>query len=65
MKLYLVMTLATFYLAQLEEYHTGVLRTNQNGVGLTECQLLLVSLLMLQGVTGGAISEITMRHIGM
>lgn len=54
-----------FYAANWEEYHTHVLRSNYSGFGLTECQLFLIGILMVQGLTNGEFSEITMRRVGM
>ena len=59
----------TFFTANWEEYHMGVLRTSMTilGVssGLTESQLFLILALAIEGLTGGAFSQVTMRNIGM
>ena len=42
--------ISLFYCAQWEEYHTGVLRTNENPYwGITELQIFLVILFAAQG----------------
>lgn len=57
--------LTGFYTANWEEYHTEVLRTTMYGMGLTECQLMLIFFLFIQGVSGGTFSMLRMRDIGM
>ena len=54
-----------FYTANWEEYHTEVLRTCIKGIGLTECQLALMGVMLLQAITYGAYSQFTMRQLGM
>jgi ethanolaminephosphotransferase len=44
--IYSVGLMSGFYTANWEEYHTEVLRTSINGVGLTECQLALMGVLL-------------------
>ena len=54
-----------FYMANWEEYHTHILRSNYKGIGLTECQLFLIGILFLQSFSGGTMSEMTLRNLGM
>lgn len=54
--MYLFCMLTGFYTANWEEYHTEVLRTSMNGLGLTECQLAIIFMMVLQGVSGGKLS---------
>ena len=53
-----------FYLANWEEYHTDILRCSYGIFGLTECQLVIIGLIMIQALSGGQVSEVTMRAIG-
>lgn len=46
-----------FFAAQWEEYHTGVYRTSQYGVGLTESYFYLISLIFFQAFSGGKLSD--------
>ena len=62
--MYLYLMLSGFYTANWEEYHTHVLRTACNGVGLTECQFIFIGILLAQGFSGGVYSELTMREVG-
>lgn len=54
--IYLFCMQTGFYTANWEEYHTEVLRTSMWGLGLTECQLGVIALLILQGLSGGRLS---------
>ena len=40
------------------------MRTSQNGIGITELQLLLIGVMLMQAFSGGKLSEITMRNFG-
>ena len=62
---YFFLLMVGFYTANWEEYHTDVLRTSLNGFGLTECQLLMISMLLVEGFTQGKMSQITMRDLGV
>jgi hypothetical protein len=61
--------MGTFFCANWEEYHMGVLRCSQTifGIssGLTESQFLLMSVLLAEGLSFGTFSQVTMRNIGM
>jgi hypothetical protein len=61
---YLVGLSSSFFAANWEEYHTGVLRTSQFGLGLTECQMFLMLTLLVQGISGGKFSDLTIRNLG-
>ena len=56
--------LSGFYVANWEEHHTGVLKTNFKGVGVTESHLTIISLLVIQALTKGGFTEIAMHDIG-
>lgn len=56
--------LTGFYTANWEEYHTGVLQTNFKGFGVTETQISLIILLLIQGFSNGGLASITMHEIG-
>ena len=45
--IYLLGMMSGFYTSNWEEYHTEVLRTSINGLGLTECQLGLCAILLV------------------
>ena len=59
---YLVMCIV-FYAAQWEEYNTGIYRTSQHGVGLSEQFVVMNTLILIQGISGGSFSDITMASI--
>lgn len=44
---------APFFLAQWEERHTHVCRTNTGGIGVTEGQWISIGVLLSAGLTGG------------
>lgn len=54
--LFTTSVMAGFYVCNWEEYHTGVLQTNFNGVGVTESEVILITLSSLQGLTKGGFS---------
>jgi len=56
--------LTGFYVANWEEYHTGVLQTNFKGFGVTESHLGLTLLLSIQALSNGGFASITMHEIG-
>jgi len=60
----LVMTslMTGFYLAQWEEYFTGVLNTSAGPFGVTELQKTVMALLLLAGSLGGDALEELMTH---
>lgn len=53
-----------FYVANWEEYHTGVLQTNFKGFGVTESHLGLTLVLLIQAVSNGGLASISMYEIG-
>jgi hypothetical protein len=53
-----------FFTSNWEEYHIKIMRTSQNGIGITELQLLLIGVMLMQAISGGKLSEITMRNFG-
>jgi hypothetical protein len=61
---YLLGLLTSFYSANWEEHHTGVLRCSMFGLGLTECQWFLILVMLTQGFSGGAFSQLTVRSLG-
>lgn len=56
--------LHSFFTCQWEEFHTGILRTNADGIGLTECQFFMMSVFITQGLLDGAIPDIKLKDIG-
>lgn len=56
--------LTGFYVANWEEYHTGVLQTNFKGFGVTESHLGLTLFLLIQAISNGYFASITMEEIG-
>ena len=44
-----------FFLAQWEEYHTGVLNIHTGGIGVTEAQFFLVFIHAVTGILGGGV----------
>ena len=56
--------LSSFYIANWDEYHCGVLRTNFLGIGVTEVHLLLTSIFLIEGLSNGSLSSITNSEIG-
>lgn len=59
-----VSVLSGFHLANWEEYHTGVLNTQFSGFGVTESHVTLQLIILMQALTNGSLSSITMRSIG-
>mmetsp|Transcript_59456 Transcript_59456/g.110024 ORF Transcript_59456/g.110024 Transcript_59456/m.110024 type:complete len:372 (-) Transcript_59456:77-1192(-) len=51
--LVMVSLMTGFFLAQWEEFFTGVLNTSAGPIGVTELQYLLMSLLVVAGISGG------------
>jgi hypothetical protein len=62
--LYFIGLLTAFFTSNWEEYHIKIMRTSQNGIGITELQLLLIGVMLIQAISGGKLSEITMRNFG-
>lgn len=56
--------LSGFYVANWEEYHTGVLKTNFKGFGITESHLSIISIFLAQALSKGALSEVAMHDVG-
>lgn len=56
--------LHSFFTCQWEEFHTGILRTNAEGIGLTESQFFMMFVFTMQGLLDGAIPDIKLKHIG-
>ena len=56
-----------FYTLNWEEHHTGILRTRSNmvNVGVTEMQFVLISFMIAQGLTDGALTEWTCRDVAV
>ena len=56
--------LHSFFTCQWEEFHTGILRTNAEGIGLTESQFFMMACFISQGLLDGGVSDIKLRNIG-
>ncbi len=51
---FIVHIMCPFALSQLEEYHTGILKTSNGGVGVTEAQIFSMLIFLFGGVFGSS-----------
>ena len=62
--MYFLGLVTAFFTSNWEEYHIKIMRTSMHGFGITELQLMLISMILLQAFTCGKLSDITMRNFG-
>lgn len=56
-------TYTAFWLANWNEYNTGVLKTNVGQFGVTECQIIITIVFILTGIYGQNFWKITLEEL--